>query len=131
MTTFIAGIAIGALVSWAIAHVYYRRASKDQASLYKKLSSDLRGWILADTRKHLSVADLDALLQEKTIDPSSSGTLGFKACPKCGSENLSRESDLEVDTDVGDYGEPVHSPIYIPAIACLDCGWRRSACDSG
>ena len=126
---FIFGIVLGGLVSWAITHVYYKRANRDQATLYKKLSSEMRGWILADTRKHFSVADLDALLREKTIDLGSSDPLPFKACPKCGSENLSREIDFEVDTDVGDYGEAMHSAIRIPAIVCADCGWYKSARD--
>lgn len=53
------------------------------------------------------------------------GTLGYIACPKCGSLEIESYDEIEVDTDVGDYGEAVHSPTWIPAVKCSDCDWSK------
>lgn len=118
-------IVIGIFITWLIAHYYYKRANKDQATLFGKLPSDLRQWILLDKREHLSVKDLNSLIWEKTIDLNSKDQFPFKVCPKCGSKNLTREPELGVDCDVIDR-EPVYYKFDIPAIQCPECGWRRT-----
>lgn len=123
---FFLGLVLGGLVSWLITHVYYRIATKEQDAVYKKLSKKLQTWILADTRKHLSVADLNALLEQKTIDPDSDYPFPYKACPKCGSANVYRTTDVEGECEAGDNGEPFWTPIYFKALACDDCGWKLS-----
>jgi hypothetical protein len=41
LITFVAGAAIGGLLSWLITHAYYKRASRDQAAAFDQLSRKL------------------------------------------------------------------------------------------
>lgn len=129
MITFIIGIILGGIITWIVAYIYYKRTFRDQEKLYSKLSSNLRDWILADTRRHLSVTDLNDLLEEKTVDPESDYPFPYKACPKCGSENIYQDTDIEADVDIGDGGDILQTPIYYKALQCDDCGWRVSELD--
>jgi hypothetical protein len=71
---------IGIVGTWVVAHIYYRRACRDQNLLYEKLTCNARRWILDDQRTHLSVEDLNGLLDEKTIDPDSDYPFPYKVC---------------------------------------------------
>jgi len=126
MITLVLGIIIGGIITWYVAHAYYKKAYHDQEALYNKFSSNLREWILADTRRHLSVPDLNQMLEEKTIDKDSDYPFPYKACPKCGSDNIYRGKDADADVDVGDEGEAVFTPIYYKAMQCEECGWQIS-----
>ena len=113
-STFIIGLIIGALASWAITHWYYRRSSNDQERLFGKLSSEVRTAILDDTRSTLTIPELNRLLEDKTIDPEAAGyPLPFKACPKCGSEKLERRECID----------PKHDELYY-VIQCKECPWN-------
>jgi len=118
------GVVLGGLVSWAITHRYYIRSGRDQKAIYEKLSADMRSLILADKRASLSVEDLNALLRERVLDDSSTETLRYKACPKCGSENVYPNRDYLVDVEAGDDGMPVHTATPYKTVECMDCGWR-------
>lgn len=126
MLTFLLGIIIGGLITWYVAHAYYKKAYHDQETLYNKFSRNLQHWILADTRRHLSVLDLNKILEEKTVDKDSGYPFPYKACPKCGSDNIYHDKDLDVDAAPGDNGHTMFSPLYYKAIQCEDCGWRLS-----
>jgi len=84
---------------------------------------------IEDKHEHLSVKDLNSLIREKTIDLNSKDQFPFKACPKCGSKNLTREPAFDVGCDVGDDGEPDYYKFDIPAIQCPKCGWSRTEQD--
>lgn len=124
MIQFFAGLIIGGLLSWGITHWYYVRSSRDQTSLYNKLSSELKGLILADERSNLSVKDLNELLRNTVIDETSTDTLAYRICPKCGSENLWRSNDYIVEVEMGDEGMPFETATPYKTIECDDCGWR-------
>lgn len=66
---------------------------------------------------------------ELVHNPDAEDTLGYTACPKCGSENIVPDEEIEVDVDVGDGGEPMPYPIRFPAVRCLDCGWQKDMRD--
>ncbi len=118
------GVVLGGLVSWAITHWYYVRSGRDQKAIYEKLAAEIRSLILADKRVSLSVRDLNALLRERVLEESSTDTLGYKACPKCGSENIHPSRDFVVDVEAGDDGMPFHTAAPCKTIECEDCGWR-------
>jgi hypothetical protein len=129
MLFFILGTVIGTLGTWLVAHVYYTVSRHDQTLLYEKLNANARQWILEDQQEHLSVADLNELLRKKTIDPHSDYSLPYKVCLDCGSANIHRDTDVEVDGDVDDERGPVFSPMDYDALQCDDCGWRISERD--
>lgn len=109
----VTGLVLGALASWMITHNYYRRSSADQKRLYEKLSAEVRDAILDDSRESLSVRELNQLLDDKTVDSEAvDAPLPFKACPKCGSQELDRR-------DVTDYE---HDEMYF-YIECKQCKW--------
>ncbi len=124
MIQFLAGLIIGGLISWGITHWYYVRSAEDQRLVYDKLSSEIKGLILADKRANLSVRDLNELLRRLVIDETSSDPLPYKVCPKCGSENIYPSTDFIVDSEMGDDGMSYHTAAPFKAIECEDCGWR-------
>jgi hypothetical protein len=80
-----------------ITHVYYKKSSKDQNVVFNKLSEEVRDAILNDNREKLSVLELNELIREKTINEEVGEAIPYMVCPKCGSEDLERTSDVEVD----------------------------------
>lgn len=90
--TFTAGALIGGLISWAITHRYYVKATKDQKREFAKLSSDLQ------PRKTL--VEFERLLRESSWAP-----LGGSS-----KEVWIAESDntvqIEVAEDGSDFKEP-------------------------
>jgi len=123
------GIIFGAIIAWSIAEKYYKRSNIDQSILYNKLTEDLRKIILADKRDLLTIKELNDILKERVIDGQSLNRFPFKLCPKCGSENICRDTDVIVDYDRGDGGEPVPSATSYEIVGCNDCGWRRTELD--
>jgi len=124
MLTLIIGIVVGAIITWILAHHYYIRATKDQSELFHKLDDNLRETILNDRKEKLSIKELNELLESKTIDKTHGGLFPFKACPKCGSENLRIGTDNDPYHDGDDY---VRNPFEL--IQCLDCGWSKTEFD--
>jgi len=107
------GAIVGGLISWGIAHTYYAKSSQDQRTIFNKLTKDVRSVILKDKRESLSIRELNELLEKKTIKkPTSDDPLPYKACPKCGSENLKR-GELFMQDD----------SYYV--IQCADCQWNE------
>jgi len=129
MIMFVAGIILGGLVSWVITHVYHVLSSRDQRAVFNKLTAELRYLILQDKRAHLTVEELNTILHDRTIDSSSDDPLPYKACPKCGSENLIRSKDYQVEVEAGDFGEPFHTAALYGTIECEECGWRDTELD--
>lgn len=107
-----------------ITHFYHILSDRNQKLLYKKLSSELRDIILSDKRKSITVSRLNELLRNKTLDAKYDKELPYKACPKCGSENLVRSKDFIVDEEAGDDGLPFQTTTPYKTIECDDCGWR-------
>jgi hypothetical protein len=120
----------GAVISWILTHLYYRRGNRDQNKFFNKFSKDIREMILADKRDSLSVLDLNDLLRKKIIDYEIPGPFKYKACPKCGSSNLWRGKDYWVDVEAGDNGEAVYSGTPYSVIECMDCHWRKAELES-
>jgi hypothetical protein len=108
---FVLGAILGGLISWGIAHTYYAKSSRDQKAVFNKLTKEVRSIILQDKRESLTVQELNELLEKKTIkNPIGDDPLPYKACPKCGSENL-RRGELFTQDD----------SYYV--IQCADCQW--------
>lgn len=124
MWYFIGGVILGGIITWVITHIYYKRSRRDQNAVSDKLSLELKRLILDDKRKSLTVTDLNELLRDKVIDRTSSETLPYKVCPKCGSENISRSTDFIVDEEAGDDGGTFQTAAPFGIIQCLECGWR-------
>jgi hypothetical protein len=56
--------------------------------------------------------------------PRGAIVAGYAACPKCGSREIEAWEDLEVDEEWAD-GAILQTPIFFPAVRCLDCGWSQ------
>lgn len=107
-----------AFLSWLITRYYYIRSTKKEKELYEKLSSEVRNAILEDQRKKLTVEELNKILISKTVNKNHKGPLPYKACPKCGSENLFRGMEYYV----------IDSETAVPLkfVECIDCGWKMT-----
>lgn len=111
----IGGIIFGALFSWFITHWYYQRSNSDQKLIYSKLSDELRKEIRESKNDNLTVKDLNKLIGNKTINSNSKEPLPYKACPKCGSEQIKKSQWYS------------HSDVEIWfTIKCKECGWSES-----
>jgi predicted RNA-binding Zn-ribbon protein involved in translation (DUF1610 family) len=120
---FLSGLLFGGLISWRITHVYYKKASQDQNTVFNKLSKEVRSAILEDNREKLSVFELNELIREKTIDRDVGEAIPYMACPRCGSEDLERTSDVEVD-----YGpEGTELAGHYDIVRCKECGWEKTS----
>ena len=120
---FILGLIIGGMISLGITYVYYKKSSKDQDVVFNKLSEEVRDAILNDNREKLSVFELNELIREKTIDEEVGEAIPYLACPKCGSEDLERTSDVEVD-----YGtESPELAGHYDIVRCKECGWTKTS----
>lgn len=120
---FIFGLVTGGVISLCITHIYYRKSTHDQNTLFNKLSEELRNLILHDHRDRLSVMDLNELIQKKTIDTEIGEAIPYIACPRCGSEDLKRSSDVEVDYDLEG---PILAGHY-DIVQCRNCGWTKTS----
>ena len=119
---FILGLIIGGIISLGITHAYYKKSSKDQNVVFNKLSEQVRDAILNDNREKLSILELNELISEKTIDEEVGEAIPYMACPKCGSEDLDRTSDVEVD-----YGpEGPELAGHYDIVRCKECGWTKT-----
>jgi predicted RNA-binding Zn-ribbon protein involved in translation (DUF1610 family) len=120
---FLLGLVLGALTSWGITHTYYKKSSVDQKALYNKLSKEVRDAILNDSRDKLSVLELNELIREKTIDEEVGEAIPYMACPRCGSEDLERTLDAEVD-----YGpEGPELAGHYDIVRCKKCDWIKTS----
>jgi len=130
MIEFLSALFLGGLISWLITHQYYRVSNRDQSAVFDKLSQELKETILGDERKHLSVEDLNVLLRSRTIDEKSTDPLPYKACPKCGSENIYKTKEIFADAEADGFGEVSYTPTEIDAMKCPDCDWEENASES-
>lgn len=114
----IIGIVGGGIISWAITHLYYKIAGKEQKKqgeeLGKKLSKEVKEVILNAQKDNLTVGELNSLLEEKIIDKDSIGKnpLPYKACRQCGNTELEWESLQDEE----------HDRMYY-FVHCKECGW--------
>lgn len=99
MSLEIALFVAGVIVGWLIQAVYSAKSSKEQRLLFDKLSAELRGLILQDPREHLSVAELNKLIDDRTIDLTRGEPLPYFACPKCGSTDLQKRESFDAQHD--------------------------------
>lgn len=107
---FVAGVIIG----WVVTHIYSVRSNRDQQLLFNKLSAEIREYVLSDPRDQLTILELNKLLEEKTVDLSRRDPLPYVACPKCGSQNLSRGMAFDEKRDHNYY-----------VIECGNCPWQE------
>lgn len=119
-------ITTGSFLTWIITHFYHKINTKNQNDIYNKLSTDFKDIIIADKRDSLSIIEINNILREKIIDDNIEGPFQYKKCPRCGSENLNRETDYEVDINTGDFGEPVYDGTPYQIIECRDCDWKKT-----
>jgi hypothetical protein len=112
MSLEIALFIAGAIVSWLIQHLFSARSAKEQRVLFNKLSAELRYLILKDPREQLSVAELNELIEQRTVDPTSREPLPYVACPKCGSSDLQKRESFDA----------LHDETYY-IVRCKTCGW--------
>lgn len=111
-------VIVGGLISWIITHFYYKKELENQKkrtnNLSKKLSKEVKEVILSQHKENLSIQQLNQLLQKKVIkeDDIGSDPLPYKACPKCGNEELYKTSDI--------YRDDVY---YF--VKCEECGWNE------
>lgn len=117
---------IGAFFSWLITHLYQKRSNKEQKELYNKISSNMREVFLSDKREVLSVKEINDILWHKTISEKNEGLLKYKACPACGSINLSVSTNYFVDYEADDFGNPITEGYPYKVITCIDCGWEKT-----
>ncbi len=120
---FLLGLMFGGLISWGITHAYHKKSSKDQNAVFNKLSEEVREAILNDNREKLSVLELNELIREKTIDEEVGEAIPYMACPKCGSEDLERTSDVEVD--YGSEGPELAG--HYDIVSCKKCEWTKTS----
>ena len=114
--TCIIGIMAGALLN----HMYYAISNKKQEKqnndLIRMLSKEVQDIIIRNNKENLSVLELNHLLDEKTVEDDTDDPLPFKACPKCGNEELNRSSCTDDER-----GDTYYS------IECKKCGWSEGA----
>jgi len=119
-------VIIGAILSWIVAHFYYKLSNKDQNNFFNKFSVEVRNVFLEDKRNTLTVLDINDILKHKIIDKNIPGLFKYKICPKCGSEDLSRSKDYWLDVEKGDDDEPFYTSTPYDVIDCTKCGWRKT-----
>jgi len=87
-------------------------ADSDARILMSMMSDDLKNVIRTAGRDSLTVRGLNELLEERVIDKNDDGPLPFRACPKCGSDQLQHFDHLDAESDEMYY-----------VIRCTDCSW--------
>lgn len=126
----VVGIIFTALITLIVSHYYYKKANHDQNRLFSKMPEYIRQGIIDDQREKLTVKELNKLIRLKTIDQHEEGISKFKACPKCGSQNIAIGKDIiDVDADGDIESGPVFTPIYADTITCGNCNWKKSEFD--
>ena len=108
----ILGTIIGVIAGWLIARHYYLKTSKDLDKFFRKLPHKIIRPILDDKRDHLTVKELNDLLEKKIIDPDTEDPLPYISCPKCGSTKLERSSAEDFNN---------HETHF--SIKCPNCDW--------
>lgn len=92
------------------------RRQADRPRPTKRVAAD-------DSKAELTVGELASALRERTID---SGTGEVNVCQTCGSSDLERFHDADVDQEWVD-GEVVTDLNYfIDGVECRQCGWKRT-----
>jgi hypothetical protein len=112
MATII-GILASVIATWVVAHIYYRRGTRDLQRIIDNLQAivgklpDSFATKLADEqRRKLSLRELEELIEEAEAYPTEFGLFPTK-CPICGGEVEIRGSDRTA------YSEPEAWP-YCP-----------------
>jgi hypothetical protein len=59
------GVAFGALASWVITHLYYRRANREQETMLGRLPEAFRVAVRDSTAERLTVPELVRLLEQR------------------------------------------------------------------
>src|SRR3990172_2387170 len=77
------GIVASVLATWIVAHVYYRRGTKDLHNVVDKLPSSVATKLAHEQRRQLTLAELEELIQEADGYPTEFG-LFPNTCPNCG-----------------------------------------------
>ena len=108
----ILGTIVGALVSWLLSSIYYRRGAADLRSIVDQLPTVVVAKLSREAKRKLSIDELEELIHEAGAFAADGG-LFPNSCPKCGSTLEYRESMGNEMVDPEMYAE------------CLACGWRR------
>lgn len=110
-------LAVGVLAGWLTTAIYYRKSTRDQRRLIAKIPEEIRTALREDQRNKLTVKELNELMELKTLDKRKRGLEAFKACPKCGSPNISIREEWEVDSP--------DSAWQFNIVECKDCHWSK------
>jgi DNA-directed RNA polymerase subunit M/transcription elongation factor TFIIS len=118
---FIAGVLLGYFGNFYFYKLSSKRQKEDihllsgeHLALNNKLDDVVKTIILGDSRKMLTVEDLNNLLEEHIYDEQNKGFLKYKKCPLCGSDNFIIRKDMEIDSEGP--GAPYEE------FNCNDCG---------
>jgi rubredoxin len=105
------GIVAGAVISWAIAHAYYKKSSTEPPDWAKPIIAKLPEE--PPSQEKLVELFQDALDKgEAEIDPIT----GYAACPQCKAPAKDFERQGFGDDDV-----------YVVSIKCPHCGWDEDS----
>jgi len=75
VVSLLLGAALGSFFSWLITHVYYEKSSKEQITLFNKLSSEVRKAILKNPNDILRHEELIKILEEVKNSPVDTSRL--------------------------------------------------------
>src|SRR5438093_1184364 len=102
----IISIAISVIATWVVAHVYYRRGTKDLQTIIDnlqtivgKLPESVATRLAHEERRKLTLLELEELIEEAGAYPTEFGLFPTK-CPHCGGKVEIRGSDRT------EYSEP-------------------------
>ena len=111
MTETVISFVLGAAISWGISHYYYYRGNRETPSWF---STENLKEILTKNPEDVdwTARQIVKLYNKNVFDESSSDPLPFRACPKCGSENLKRSSHNDYQNDESYF-----------VISCNQCDW--------
>ncbi len=105
------------LVTWVVAHLYYRqgmaasrREEANTRAILDKLPEIVVGKLTAETRRQLTVEELEELIAEADAYPTPYGSFPNK-CPICGAPTETRRHGPT------EYSEKGVWPV------CTSCGW--------
>ncbi|MCX6101156.1 MAG: hypothetical protein NTV92_07015 [Candidatus Bipolaricaulota bacterium] len=128
--TLLVGAALGGLASWLVTHVYHLKASRDLRRVVDRLPDVVREAVQESTLDKLTVDDLNDALRARVVDATRASGFPYKACPRCGSQDLAITKQFHsAEPDSDEDGNINWSPINCATISCMSCGWSENEID--
>ena len=85
VTWTILSVVVSVLATLIVAHIYYRRATKDLRHIVDRLPESVATKLAEEQRRKLTLNELEELIQEAGAYPTEYGLFPTK-CPHCGGE---------------------------------------------